>query len=53
MAGGELVVASRGTPEELAVAANEFSREFQELMDSGMGMARTAPVSSEMLVDEM
>lgn len=47
VASGELVVASRGTPEELAVAANEFSREFQELMDSGMGMARTAPADAQ------
>ncbi|XP_041458339.1 talin-1-like isoform X4 [Lytechinus variegatus] len=47
VASGELVVAARGTTEELALAANEFSREFQELMDSGMGMARTAPTDAQ------
>ncbi|XP_071498741.1 talin-1-like [Diadema antillarum] len=47
VASGELVVAARGTPEELAMAANEFSREFQDLMDSGMGMARTASAEAQ------
>ncbi|XP_071826675.1 talin-1-like isoform X5 [Apostichopus japonicus] len=39
----ELVSASRGTPEQLSSAAIKFSKDFQELMDAGVGMARTAP----------
>ena len=44
VAAGELVTASRGTPDELSGAANNFSTEFQQLMSSGMGMAGAAPV---------
>lgn len=44
-ASSELVSASRGTPEQLSAAAIKFSKDFQELMDAGVGMARTAPVS--------
>ncbi|XP_022084655.1 talin-1-like isoform X7 [Acanthaster planci] len=43
VATGELVTATRGTPQELAAAANTFSKEFDDLMKSGMGMAGSAP----------
>ncbi|XP_071788038.1 talin-1-like isoform X4 [Asterias amurensis] len=43
VAASELVTASRGTPQELAGAANTFSHDFNDLMQSGMGMAGAAP----------
>ncbi|PIK38707.1 putative talin-1 isoform X6 [Apostichopus japonicus] len=43
----ELVSASRGTPEQLSSAAIKFSKDFQELMDAGVGMARTAPLENK------
>ncbi|XP_038046321.1 talin-1-like isoform X5 [Patiria miniata] len=43
VAASELVTSSRGTPQELASAANTFSKDFDDLMKSGMGMAGAAP----------
>ncbi|XP_033109397.1 talin-1-like isoform X3 [Anneissia japonica] len=39
----KLVTATRGTPVELSTASIEFTHDFRDMMDAGMGMARVAP----------
>lgn len=44
-AAGEVVTASRGTPNQLATSTKKFSVSYQDLVDSGMTLAGQAPVS--------
>ncbi|XP_071942853.1 talin-1-like isoform X3 [Antedon mediterranea] len=39
----KLVTATRGSPTQLSTASIEFTHDFRDMMDAGMGMARAAP----------